>query len=65
MADEDIVLAIDTYESAFCADIVASYVFEMTEISFLQERRRGIYCDNGLVIFTGKWARMQIVHWFS
>eukprot|EP00957_Ditylum_brightwellii_P156006 11874290-Ditylum_brightwellii.AAC.1 len=46
MEDEDIALAIGAYELAFCADIVASYVFEMAEISFLQARHRGIYRDN-------------------
>eukprot|EP00957_Ditylum_brightwellii_P129222 9855827-Ditylum_brightwellii.AAC.2 len=35
MVDEDIALAIGAYESAFCADIVVSFVFEMMEISFL------------------------------
>eukprot|EP00957_Ditylum_brightwellii_P211844 15366664-Ditylum_brightwellii.AAC.1 len=43
MVAEDIALAIGAYKSAFCADIVASYIFEMTEISFLQAKHRGIY----------------------
>eukprot|EP00957_Ditylum_brightwellii_P046849 3555911-Ditylum_brightwellii.AAC.1 len=43
MAAEDIVLAIGAYESAFCADIVASYVFEITETCFLQAKHRRIY----------------------
>eukprot|EP00957_Ditylum_brightwellii_P108079 8245500-Ditylum_brightwellii.AAC.1 len=43
MEDENIVLVTGAYESEFCADIVASYVFEITEISFLQARHRGIY----------------------
>eukprot|EP00957_Ditylum_brightwellii_P073141 5559411-Ditylum_brightwellii.AAC.1 len=46
MADEDIALAISTYESVFCADIVASYVFKMTEISFLCARYGGMYHSN-------------------
>eukprot|EP00957_Ditylum_brightwellii_P058107 4406470-Ditylum_brightwellii.AAC.1 len=65
MEHEDIVLAIGVYESVFCTDIVAPYVFMMTEISFLQTRHRGIYRDSGLVIFTGKWTRMQIASWLS
>eukprot|EP00957_Ditylum_brightwellii_P162009 12334444-Ditylum_brightwellii.AAC.1 len=65
MAAEDIALAIGAYESVFCADIVASYVFEMTEVSFLQAKYRGIYRDDGLVNFTGKWTRMQIACWLS
>eukprot|EP00957_Ditylum_brightwellii_P005580 427274-Ditylum_brightwellii.AAC.1 len=31
MGDKDVALAIGAYEAAFCADVVASYVFEMTE----------------------------------
>eukprot|EP00957_Ditylum_brightwellii_P146779 11174294-Ditylum_brightwellii.AAC.1 len=65
MAEEDIALAIDAYESVFCTDIMASYIFEMTEISFLQTKYRGIYRDDGLVIFTGKWTRMQVACWLS
>eukprot|EP00957_Ditylum_brightwellii_P014063 1060578-Ditylum_brightwellii.AAC.1 len=57
IATEDIALAIGAYKSVFCTNIVASYIFEMTEISFLQAKHRGIYQDNRLVIFTGKWAR--------
>ena len=38
MAAEDIVLVIGAYESAFCTDIVASYIFEMTETCFLQAK---------------------------
>eukprot|EP00957_Ditylum_brightwellii_P013052 985581-Ditylum_brightwellii.AAC.1 len=65
MVDEDIALTVGTYDSVFCADIVASYVSEMMEISFLQARHRGIYQDDGLVIFTGEWTRMQIACWLS
>eukprot|EP00957_Ditylum_brightwellii_P084334 6413380-Ditylum_brightwellii.AAC.1 len=35
MGDKDLVLAIGAYEAAFCADVVASYVFEMTEVMFM------------------------------
>eukprot|EP00957_Ditylum_brightwellii_P165520 12601355-Ditylum_brightwellii.AAC.1 len=31
MGNKDVALAIDAYEAAFCTDVVASYVFEMTE----------------------------------
>eukprot|EP00957_Ditylum_brightwellii_P066496 5048458-Ditylum_brightwellii.AAC.1 len=62
MVAEDIALAICAYESAFCADIVASYVFKMTETCFLQTKHWEIYRDNGLVIFAGKWMRIQLAH---
>eukprot|EP00957_Ditylum_brightwellii_P136862 10437093-Ditylum_brightwellii.AAC.1 len=31
MGDKDVALAIGAYEAAFCADVVASYVFEIME----------------------------------
>eukprot|EP00957_Ditylum_brightwellii_P071185 5410747-Ditylum_brightwellii.AAC.1 len=65
MAAEDIVPVIGAYESAFCTDIVASYIFKMTETCFLQAKHWGIYQDDGLVIFTGTWTRMQIACWLS
>eukprot|EP00957_Ditylum_brightwellii_P164101 12494864-Ditylum_brightwellii.AAC.1 len=49
ISDEDIVLAIGAYESAFLADIVASYVFKETEECFVKCIFRGIYRDDGLV----------------
>eukprot|EP00957_Ditylum_brightwellii_P173391 13201509-Ditylum_brightwellii.AAC.1 len=49
MGDEDVALAIGAYEAAFCADVVASYVFEMTEVMFMQTQYRGIYRDNRIV----------------
>eukprot|EP00957_Ditylum_brightwellii_P034829 2639349-Ditylum_brightwellii.AAC.1 len=36
MGDEDIALAIGAYEATFCADVVASYVFEMMEVMLMQ-----------------------------
>eukprot|EP00957_Ditylum_brightwellii_P113860 8680652-Ditylum_brightwellii.AAC.1 len=36
ISDEDIVLAIGAYKSAFLANIVASYVFEETEECFVK-----------------------------
>eukprot|EP00957_Ditylum_brightwellii_P085017 6464149-Ditylum_brightwellii.AAC.1 len=60
MGDEDAALAIGAYEAAFCADVVASYVFEMTEVMFMQTRYRGIYRDDGLVIFIKKWSKNKI-----
>eukprot|EP00957_Ditylum_brightwellii_P106324 8111824-Ditylum_brightwellii.AAC.1 len=37
----------------------------MAETCFLQTTHWGIYRDDGLVIFTGKWTRMQIARWLS
>eukprot|EP00957_Ditylum_brightwellii_P200112 15255361-Ditylum_brightwellii.AAC.1 len=63
MGDEDVALAIEAYEAAFCANVVASYVFEMVEVMFMRTQYRGIYRDNGLVIFEGKWSRDEIASW--
>eukprot|EP00957_Ditylum_brightwellii_P017899 1348296-Ditylum_brightwellii.AAC.1 len=60
MGDKDVALAKGVYEAAFCADVVASYVFEMTEVMFLRTQYRGIYRDDVLVIFEGKWSRDEI-----
>eukprot|EP00957_Ditylum_brightwellii_P172713 13147897-Ditylum_brightwellii.AAC.1 len=49
LLDEDVTLAIGAYESAFLADIVASYMFKETEECFSESIYRGIYWDNGLV----------------
>eukprot|EP00957_Ditylum_brightwellii_P026438 1999778-Ditylum_brightwellii.AAC.1 len=46
MEDEDVALAIGAFESAFSVDVVVSYILEMTEVSFIWARYRGIYQDN-------------------
>eukprot|EP00957_Ditylum_brightwellii_P082610 6280769-Ditylum_brightwellii.AAC.1 len=63
MGDEDVALAIGAYEAAFCANVVASYVFKMTEVMFMQTQYRGIYRDNGVVIFIWKWSKNKIASW--
>eukprot|EP00957_Ditylum_brightwellii_P088761 6759449-Ditylum_brightwellii.AAC.1 len=54
LLDKDVTLAIGAYESALLADIVASYVFEEREECFGKCVFRGIYRDNGLVVFVGQ-----------
>eukprot|EP00957_Ditylum_brightwellii_P010673 808274-Ditylum_brightwellii.AAC.1 len=49
MLVKDIVLAIGAYKSAFCTNA----------------KHRGIYRDDGLVVFTGKCTRMQVARWLS
>eukprot|EP00957_Ditylum_brightwellii_P057758 4378996-Ditylum_brightwellii.AAC.1 len=63
MGDEDVALAIGACEAAFCTNVVASYMFEMTEVMFMQTQYRGIYRDNGLVIFVRKWSKNEIASW--
>ena len=47
-------LAIGGYESAFLADLVASYLFEKCSNQFKEVLWKGIYRDNGLLVFKGK-----------
>eukprot|EP00957_Ditylum_brightwellii_P163680 12461971-Ditylum_brightwellii.AAC.1 len=56
-------LAIGAYEAAFLANIVASYVFEMTGSCFTECVFRGIYRDNGLVVFSGSKNKKEIQQW--
>ena len=47
-------LAIRGYESAFLADLVASYLLEVTNNQFKEVLWRGIYRDDRLLVFKGK-----------
>ena len=47
-------LAIGGYESAFLADLVASYLFEKSKLNFRPKIYHVIYQDDGLVVFKGK-----------
>ena len=47
-------LAIGGYESAFLADLVASYLLEKAKAHFYPTIYHGIYRDDGLVVFKGK-----------
>eukprot|EP00957_Ditylum_brightwellii_P004576 347834-Ditylum_brightwellii.AAC.1 len=46
LSNKDVALAIGAYEAAFLANIVASYVFEMTGECFTECIFRGIYRDD-------------------
>eukprot|EP00957_Ditylum_brightwellii_P067802 5146567-Ditylum_brightwellii.AAC.1 len=54
LSDEDVALAIGAYELAFLADIVVSYIFKETGECFRECVFRGIYRDDGLVVFVGQ-----------
>eukprot|EP00957_Ditylum_brightwellii_P128012 9762853-Ditylum_brightwellii.AAC.1 len=45
---EDIGLAIGDFKSAWLANLVASYLLEMTENHFTRTITKGIYRDDGL-----------------
>ena len=46
-------LAIGGYESDFIADLVVSYLFEKCNNQFREFLWKGIYRENGLVVFKG------------
>eukprot|EP00957_Ditylum_brightwellii_P112524 8578278-Ditylum_brightwellii.AAC.1 len=56
-------LAIGAYESAFCADISATYTYDMCDKIFAKLRYTGLYQDDGLAIFEGKKTRRQTITW--
>ena len=53
-------LAIGGYESAFLANLVASYLFEKANANFHPTIYHGIYKDDGLVLFKGKKILKEI-----
>ena len=58
-------LAIDGYESAFLADLVASYLFEKSKPFFRPTIYHGIYWNDGLVVFKGKNKASEIKDWLE
>eukprot|EP00957_Ditylum_brightwellii_P001744 134325-Ditylum_brightwellii.AAC.1 len=65
LSDEDVLLTIGAYESAFLADIVASYVFEKIKECFIESLYRGIYRDDELVAFVGERTKCYIQRWLG
>eukprot|EP00957_Ditylum_brightwellii_P048116 3652282-Ditylum_brightwellii.AAC.1 len=62
---KDVMLAIRSYESAFLADLVASYLFEMTDKKFIEAQYKGTYRDDGLTVLVGKWNKVRIARWLE
>eukprot|EP00957_Ditylum_brightwellii_P194594 14822295-Ditylum_brightwellii.AAC.1 len=60
VSDEDIGLTIGRYKSAFLANTIASYLFEMTNAHFVKANFRGMYCNDGLIVFKGHQTPKQI-----
>ena len=58
-------LAIGGYESAFLADLVASYLFEKSKLNFRPKIYHRIYQDDGLVVFKGKKKAIEIKDWLE
>ena len=58
-------LAIGGYESAFLADLVASYLFEKTKRHFAYAIYNGIYRDDGFLILNGKRNKSEMIDWLK
>eukprot|EP00957_Ditylum_brightwellii_P097446 7421825-Ditylum_brightwellii.AAC.1 len=58
-------LAIGSFKSAFCADLCATYIFEMLERCFRHTKFKCIYRDDGLVIFLGKLTQINLAKWLK
>lgn len=63
MNDDDRGLTIGGYESAWLADLVVSYLLENSSGVFRTSKFKGIYRDDGIVIFNGKWMKSDIDLW--
>ena len=58
-------LAIGGYESAFLADLVASYLLEMTKHHFTNTRYHGIYQDDDMILFQGTRKITELKLWLK
>jgi len=58
-------LAIGGYESAFLADLVASFLLEKTNHHFENTKFHGIYRDDGLVIFNDNKRFYELANWLE
>jgi len=56
-------LAIGGYESAFLANLVASYILKKCSNEFKNTLYRGIYRDDGLIVFNSKLTQHQVTNW--
>eukprot|EP00957_Ditylum_brightwellii_P032800 2486690-Ditylum_brightwellii.AAC.1 len=57
---DNVALAKGGYNSAFLADLVASYLFEMTGRKFIEAKYKGIYRGDELTVLVGKWNKVRI-----
>ena len=58
-------LAIGGYESAFLANLVASYLFDEAKDNFRPTIYHGIYRDDGMVVFKGDSKASKIREWLE
>ena len=56
-------LAKGGYELAFLADLVASYMFKKCNNQFKEVLWKGVYGEDGLLVFKGKKSLSEIKIW--
>eukprot|EP00957_Ditylum_brightwellii_P209348 15361291-Ditylum_brightwellii.AAC.1 len=58
-------LTIGSFESAFCTNLCATYIFETRERCFCHTKFKDIYRNDGLVIFLGKLTQLDLAKWLK
>ena len=61
--DDNRGLTIGGYESAFLSDLVGAYLLECTANHFQNTKFRGLYRDDGLVVFQGQLTHAELLAW--
>ena len=56
-------LTIGGFESAWLADLVGAFILEKTQVHFEESVYAGIYRDDGLAVFLGKWTAEDVSEW--
>ena len=59
------VLTIGGYDSAWLADLVGSYIFDLAEDQFQLLKFLGLYRDDGNIVFNGIKTTEEIVGWLT
>ena len=58
-------LAIVGYESAFLADLVAAFLFEVIWTPFVDCFYKRIYRDDGITVLKGKMMVSEVIKWLD
>eukprot|EP00957_Ditylum_brightwellii_P112359 8566822-Ditylum_brightwellii.AAC.1 len=61
--NEEIGLAIGSYELAFFDNLVISYLLKKTENQFIETITKGIYHGDGLMVFSGIKSKRMMQKW--
>ena len=56
-------LTIGGYNSAWNADLIASYLLDLSQDHFTETKLFGLYRDDGNIVFDGTWSTEEIQSW--